>query len=323
MVKDRTCHECGTLIKSSTAYFCYACGAELADKPGLVKKRGSSFKPLANSSAPKPTASKRVIFTEKLKKFVTCIQAYKPDPHKLKATVVVIFIVSIVGLFSALLYWRNTRYKYSKFVRDAEFNGFTLTELDIGSYNFPEFHFKKSRFLELVPQNVDWYVEGSDTSFLFEKENSLLENYTTVLEEKLKLTLQEAFTFVSPRYAVFGRGNSSAFVTEVVSVPFAWQAIEAVGELQGFSGYLVGSYLVVTNDSSMVVEIEECLKKLTLSLSKDSTFSKQTRVFPDQGMFFVYGVWPSWVGVRPSAGSAWLVVSRDGGVFVVGNEQGN
>lgn len=293
----RTCPKCRLQIESSTAFFCYFCGEELPDEPVCIVNKKPSL-PLVSAK------KKKAQYTAKIKSLA-------------KYFLVGIAVLSLGGAVVASLQFLKTRSRYLDYLqkRLPKWETSVLEGVNLG---VPNFHYKENPFSPLAPQTVDWYLESTNPSVILSK--ILPPDKSKAIEEELSLTFKEIETYLSPRYALIRQATSSAFIAEMISIPFVQQVAAAAGEVEGFRGYILDKYLIVTNSESLLLAIEDCFNKLELSLALTPQFSEAVRKLPDSGQVFVYGQRPEWLIPESVSGTAWLVYDEDGITYVVGSE---
>jgi len=294
MLRLRICPHCQEEIRSRQAYFCHRCGAELPPPPKVEEK-----------SQPEIVAQVK----EKVSK--------KQMPVVVVATLV--GAVLLAATVVAGVYYFQIRPSRSSL---PSLPSVPKNEVYVPNTSFavPNHPFSAKGLSEIVPADVDLYLESADPELLLP---SLVSSddwakVETVLNEKVGLTPTEAASFLEDEFAVVQESTASAFLARVRDADFVVQKIAEVGEQAGWRAKMVNGFLVIANSPELIQKIEEAQKKLTLNLSLTPGFAEARQKLPPTGQIFYHGKKRLEFIPESLKGDAFVVSKKNEGSLVTG-----
>jgi len=134
----------------------------------------------------------------------------------------------------------------------------------------------------LAPVGIDAFVVLNDPGSFY---NEFAEKNSPVdVKEVTGLSVEEASSFLNSSFVLIFRDTSWAFMSQVKNKDFVSGKISNISlEDKGIHVSLIDDYLVISNDASLMSEIENVQKGLSLSLSQDSFFLESTKNLPLDG----------------------------------------
>jgi hypothetical protein len=188
------------------------------------------------------------------------------------------------------------------------------------SFAVPNHPFSAKGLSEIVPADVDLYLESVDPEILLP---SLVtaDDWSETEEffnEHIGLTPTEAASFLEDEFAIIQEATASAFLSRVRDADFVEQKIADVGEYEGWQAKLVNGFLVVSNSPELIAKIGEAQKKLTLNLSLTSGFTEVRQKLPSTGQVFIYGKKRPVFIPESLKGEAFVITKKDEGTLIVG-----
>ena len=292
MLRLRICPSCQEETYSQKAYFCHRCGAELPPPSEITGTAQVEVKPEVKRERKERRAPAMVVAA---------------------ALCAALFSVVAVGVY----------YFYSQ-------NQVSLTsqpqapknETFVANVNFeiPNHPFSAKGLSEIVPSDVDLYLESVDPEVLLPSlisEDQWL-GIETVFLERIGLSAVEATSFLEDEFAFIQESTSSAFLVRARDVDFLEQKLAETEEHGGWEARMVGGFLVMADSSELVRAIEEAQKKLTLNLSLTSGFVEARKGLPKSGQIFVYGEKRLDFIPDSVAGGAFVISKKDNGILVTG-----
>jgi len=262
MLRLRICPHCQEEIYSPKAYFCHRCGAELPPPPEVEEAAQVEVKP-------------------ELKKE----HKEKQVPRSLVvATLVVALLLTVAG---GVYYFQIRPSRPSSPSLPSPPKNETLVE-DL-SFEVPNHPFSAKGLSEIVPANVNLYLESADPEALLPSlvSSDDWSQIEATLSDKVGLTPAECASFLEDEFAIVQEATASAFLSRVRDADFVEQKITEVGEYNGWQAKMVNGFLVISNSPELVTKIEEAQKKLTLNLSLTPGFAEAGKIFPQRGKFFI------------------------------------
>ena len=301
MLRLRICPNCQEEIRSPKVYFCHCCGTELPspkieETPQSVETGHPTSLKLRGTGA--PSLPKEV----KNRKLIGIVIA----------TLVVAFITAVgVGV-----YWFQINPSLPSLPSAPKNEAFVSAI----SFEVPNHPFSAKGLSEIVPADVDLYLESVDPEILLPSLVSA-EDWSEVekfFDEQVGLSPTEVASFLEDEFAVVQESTASAFLARVKDVDFLEQKIEEVGSHEGWQAKMVNGFLVVSNSPELIHAVEEAQKKLTLNLSLTSGFAEARKKLPKTGQIFVYGKKRLEFIPDSVTGEAFVVSKKDGGILITG-----
>ena len=292
MLRLRICPNCQEEIYSKEAYFCHRCGAELSPSPEAEK-------------VPQPASSSKI--KEKSRK--------KQVPGVVTAAAFVSLLLSLSG---AGVYYLSLKNQAPSFLEPpAPQNETFLADVSFEVQNHP---FSAKGLSEIVPANVDLYLESIDPEvllpfLLLEDEWAGIE---AVFSERIGLSASDAASFLEEEFAFIRQASSSAFLARARDVDFLAQKLAENEEGQGWKAKVAEGFLIISSSSDLIDKIEEAQKKLTLNLSLTSGFVEARKGLPKTGQIFFYGKKRLEFMSEDVKGDAFVVSKKDSGILITG-----
>lgn len=302
MLRLRICPNCQEEVRSPKAYFCHRCGAKLPS-------------PATTEAAPHVEAPSQV--KEK---------PAAPARQRLRRQ-------ALAGGLCAALCFAGVVYFYFQInpsrsslppVPSAPKNEAFVADI---SFEVPNHPFSAKGLSEIVPADVDLYLESIDPEILLPSLASAEDwaRAESFFSEKLGLNVSEVTSFLEDEFAVVQESTGSAFLARVRDTDFVEQKIADVEEYeglpagrQGWQAKMVNGFLVVSNSSELIHAIEEAQKKLTLNLSLTAGFAEARQKLPRTGQMFYYGKKKLEFIPDSVVGEAFVIAKKNGGTLVVG-----
>ena len=292
MLSLRICPHCHEETYSEEAYFCHRCGAELSPPPETVKVQQPKSPPQLK---------------EKHRK--------KQVPAVVVAAALVSLLLSVAG---AGVYYLSSKNQPPSFLEPpAPKNEIFLAEV---SFEVPNHPFSAKGLAEIVPANVDLYLESIDPevllpSLILEDEWSEIE---AVFSERIGLSAAEAASFLEDEFAFVQEASASAFLARARDVDFLEQKLAEHEEGEGWKAKVAEGFLIVSSSSDFIQRIEEAQKKLTLNLSLTSGFVEARKGLPKTGQIFHYGKKRLEFIPEEVKGDAFVVSKKGEGILIIG-----
>ncbi len=188
------------------------------------------------------------------------------------------------------------------------------------SFEVADHPFSAKGLAEIVPADVDLYLESIDPEVLFPSLVSTEDwaKAESFFSEQLGLNASEVASFLEDEFAIIQEATTSAFLAKVRDVDFLEQKIAEVGEYEGWQAKIVEGVLVISNSSDLIRSIEEAQKKLTLNLSLTPGFTEARKKLPKTGQIFYYGKKRLDFIPDEVKGEAFVIAKKNGGILVTG-----
>ena len=293
MLRLRICPNCQEEIRSPKVYFCHRCGAELPTPPDVSEPS----KPVETRHAPSP-----------------------PKKDKNRKLVVIVAATLVVALLSAIFYYVYVYCPMQPFPLSQPPVPKNEAFVDDVSFEIPDHPFSAKGLSEIVPADVDLYLESVNPEILLPSLVSA-EDWSRVesfVSDQLGLNASEVTSFLEDEFAVIQESTASAFLARVKDVDFIEQKIAEVDVYDNWQAKMVNGFLVVSNSPELVRAVEEAQKKLTLNLSLTSGFVEARKKLPQTGQIFYYGKKRLEFIPDELKGEAFVVSKKDNGVLIVG-----
>ncbi len=292
MLRLRICPNCQEETYSKEAYFCHRCGTELSPPPETVKVQQPKSPPQLK---------------EKRRK--------KQVPAVIVAAALVSLLLSVAG---AGVYYLSSNNQAPSFLEPPT----PKNEIFLGNISFevPNHPFSAKGLSEIVPANVDLYLESINPEVLLPSLISAEEwlGIEAVFLGKLGLSASEAASFLEDEFAFVRQASASAFLARARDVDFLEQKLAETEGSAGFEAKVTEGFLIISSSSDFIQRIEEAQKKLTLNLSLTSGFVEARKGLPKTGQIFVYGKKRLEFIPEEVEGEAFVISKKDSGVLVIG-----
>jgi len=289
VLRLRICPHCQKETYSEEAYFCHRCGAELSPP---------SAKPLP------PIKEKR---------------RKKQVPAVVVVAALVSFLLSIGGAGVYYFCFKSQNPPTLPVGRPAPApkNEIFLAEV---SFKIPNHPFSAKGLSEIVPAEVDLYLESIDPevllpSLILEDEWAGIE---AVFSERVGLSAPEAASFLEDEFAFIQEASASAFLARARDVDFLERKLVETEGGQGWEAKVAEGFLVMSNSPELIHAVEEAQKKLTLNLSLTSGFTEARKKLPKTGQIFVYGEKRLDFIPEEIKGEAFVIAKKDRGILITG-----
>jgi len=291
MLRLRICPQCQEEVYSQKTYFCHRCGAELPPPPIIKETASTEVKP----SVKKENRKRRI--------------------PRLSLVIAALIFATALGV--GVYYFYSHRQPSSISPPPAPKNEAFVADV---SFEIPNHPFSAKGLSEIVPADVDLYLESIDPEVLLPSLVSSEDwaKAESFFSEKLGLSANEAASFLEDEFAVIQEATASAFLARARDVNFLEQKIAEVGEYDGWQAKVLESILVISNSPDLLRLVEEAQKKLTLNLSLTPGFAEARKKLPQTGQIFFYG--KKRLDFIPDSikGKAFVVSKKDGGVIITG-----
>lgn len=304
MLRFRICPNCQEETYSTKAYFCHRCGAELSSPPEIDLPEAGKVLEVKSEVKEKPSKKRTTVLA-------------------VAATLVVASLCAAAVYFyfqtnSLTLPGRQAGGRQASLPFQPSSKNETLVA-DVG-FEVPNHPFSAKGLSEMVPADVDLYLESVDPELLLPSIVST-EDWSEVesfFSEQVKLTPAEAASFLEDEFAVVQESTASAFLAKTRDVDFLQQKITEVGSYEEWWAKIVEGVLVISNSPDLIHTIEEAQKKLTLNLSLTSGFVEARQKLPPTGQIFVYGKKRLEFIPEELKGEAFVIAKKDGGILITG-----
>ena len=293
MLRLRICPHCQEETRSQKPYFCHRCGTELPSPPSEIEKVSpSKFPPLVKKS----TNKKRV-----------------------PVAVVAVALCATLSLAGAAYFYFQIRPSQSSLPSVPPATKNEAFAADV-SFEIPNHPFSAKGLSEIVPADVDLYLESINPEILLPSlvSSEDWEGAQSFFDEQVGLSPTEVTSFLEDEFALVQESTASAFLARVKDVDFVEQKIEEVGEYNRWQAKMVNGFLVVSNSPELIHAVEEAQKKLTLNLSLTSGFAEARKKLPQTGQIFVYGKKRLEFIPEDIKGEAFVITKKDGGILITG-----
>jgi len=292
MLRFRICPHCQEEIRSRQAYFCHRCGAELPPPPEVEEAAPIEVQP-------------------ELKK------EHKRGRLPVVAATVLVALIVAAGVGVGYFHLKPFQPSLPSFLPPAPKNEAFVDNLSFAVPNHP---FSAKGLSEIVPADVDLYLESVDPEVLLPSLISV-EDWSEVesfSSEKLGLSVSEATSFLEDEFAVVQESTASAFLARVRDADFIEQKISEAGSFEEWQAKMVNGFLVVSNSPELIQKIEEAQKKLTLNLSLTPGFAEARKQLPSTGQVFYYGKKRLEFIPESLKGDAFVVSRKESGTLITG-----
>ena len=277
----RSCPNCNKNIKSATALFCYYCGAKLDSK---VYKNNLSETLEKERSDQKEEGHREI--------------EHKALFPRVKQLSLILTPVLVLGVVAFVLKFEPSAFNFQKqksdpqvleLVTDLQDSAPANTEIllpkDIWAENY---EFGISKFESAVPFAADLYIESASTGDFISLNKNDLSDLFSLLETQ---DIKEVSEIFSKDFGAFYQDGNWGFFLKPGNIEEFKNKFSLENYEKGEDGYsikMVGTYLLLFKDQSIVDFALEVEEKLIKNLGMDSSFLSALKYIPDKGLMFAY-----------------------------------
>ncbi len=266
---DRICPSCKENLSTIGDYFCYKCGAKLP--PELT----ASDVRVGKTSLTPP----KFIFKEEFIKIPAIAK-------KILLLPLLILLVVLGYFFFQKLISRKVEITSNVQVQGAS-DQVIKTEVDL-----PETTFGAANLVNLVPSNVDLFIEGKGLT-------RLLSAFTKIKSDSqipsTNLKVSDIDNLMESSYVIFSKTYEATSGAKARAWGLASKSKneEKVKELMGstkeatWSIRLIKDYVVVSNDKGLFKEVGDSLDRVSLNLGLNSRYASAKNSLPKSGKLFI------------------------------------
>jgi len=272
----RICPKCHAQINNPGSSFCFDCGSRIVLDTSTDKKVGEEVLNLKQelSSFSKHKESSADVKTKKWNSFILGANG-----------AALLFTIFSVGVFFRTNF-ANSSKALDPFV---SINSIEVApdKLDIKL----EDEVLKTNLFGIVPENAIFYAESSDLSeFLNNLLSSAQKKY---IEDSYELKFSDFLIFMRPNYAFVRKNQDSwAVITKTGGVDFFERTYAKYQENKTKDASLItsriGEFLVISNDTDFIQNMEDVNNKISLGLQNNANFSKSLSSVKGYAVFFAY-----------------------------------
>ncbi|PIR43243.1 hypothetical protein COV24_03780 [candidate division WWE3 bacterium CG10_big_fil_rev_8_21_14_0_10_32_10] len=291
----RVCPNCSSKIYNPKAYFCYSCGAKIytdKDIESLNKEeidtlidQQENISSLGRLNNNKAESGEGVLKSKKSSDLSNDNLSKRWNYFVAGVNVIsILFLLASVGVFFRFTSNENDNpHMPLVSVNNVEIEKSLLNDLTS--------EVLKSKFYEIIPQDVILYSESSDLKTLFD--NILSEKDVAYLEKSYDMSLSDLLIFMKPDFSFVRKNKDTwAVITRTGGVDFFERTYASYQENKGDTPLIytekIGDYLVFSKDAEFIKDMDDTLNELNLSLASNAVFNSKINSVKGEPYFFAY-----------------------------------
>lgn len=262
------CQKCQKEVKNPVAVFCYWCGAVLEHPTNTTS---TVENPKTESKTPKVKINKRLMLGTlpfvATALIITTLFTFKVKPFNKQST-----SAPVIAEISP----------------ESQENKIKTQVVELEDTNLGDsFSFGVSKFESLIPQDIIYYIEGTNINDQLTAESQ--KKFEVLLTDIFDLSQEEALTYFSSDFGYFCNGEGCAILLLAKDAKsLKAKAEDTTFKPDGFSLELLDNTALIYQDEDVKNAVVEVYQHLSKSLDMDSKYLTTLKEIPTKGLFMAY-----------------------------------